>query len=243
MSLLIPKPIKKILKPFARAAASVIVWILLFISYYLFKGKKSCISTLIASLCLNDLLVFKMDPKKIQYHIKDPDKMQDGLFVWGGDWDQDIIDIEEHEKLNMVRELIVDKKDYDDTRFYSYAMKQIRTGKPLSRGNIRLDSREKIVMYFKKQERLFEDIKANGFDPGLASETGVAVARDGRLIHYRQGHHTLAIAKILGVEKVIVRIRAVHKLWLLEQIKDSGLSVLAPLRKGLQALEKQSDQT
>ena len=239
MSLPIPKPIKKILKPFARLMASIIVWILLFINYYLFKSKKNCIPTLLASLCLNDLLVFKVDQKKIKYHIKDPDKMRDELFVWSGDWDRDIIAIEEHEKFNMTRELIVEKKDYDDIKFYSFAMEEIRSDRPLSRGNIRLDSEGKIVQYFKKQERLFEDIKANGFDLELAPEIGIAVERDGRFIHYRQGHHTLAMAKILGVENVMVRIRAVHHLWLLEKIKGNGLFLLRSLREGFEELSGQ----
>ncbi|MFC2144942.1 hypothetical protein ACFLQQ_01295 [Actinomycetota bacterium] len=240
MSFKIPGKIKKIIKPLAKAVASAMVWILLLIHYYVFRRNKNYLPVLFVNLCLNDLLVFKIDPKKIKYHTGDPDKLSDNLFVWSGGWDRKIIVIEEHEKFNMIRELIVEKRKYEELQFYSYAIKQIKMGKPVSRGNQMLDSKEKIMQYFKKQERLFEEIRSRGFNLELAPEIGVAVSREGGLIHYRQGHHTLAMAKILGVKNVRVRTRAVHRLWLLENIKGDGLFLLKSLRRGINKLYKQA---
>ncbi len=240
MSFKIPGKIKKIIKPLAKAIAAVIIWNLLLICCYLLRNNKNQIPVLFVNLYLNDLLVFKIDPKKIKYHIKDPDILSDNLFVWSGGWDRKIIAIEEHEKFNMIRELIADKRSYEDLQFYSYAIEQTKIGKPVSRGNNILDSKEKIMQYFKKQERLFEEIKSKGFDLELAPEIGIAVSREGSLIHYRQGHHTLAMAKILGVKDVMVRIRAVHRLWLLERIRGDGLFLLKSLRKGIKKLYKQA---
>jgi len=218
--------IKKILKPITRVAAKIAVWIILFINFILLHSRKNHIPALLANLCFGDSLVFKINPELLKYHILDPDTMPENLFVWSGEWDRDIIPIEEHEKFNMIKELFIDKKDYKETLFYSLAINRMIEGKPLQRGNNILDSEENINQYFRKHNKLFNVIKNNGFDLALAPEVGVVIGRDGRFIHFRQGHHTLAIAKILGIENVIVRIRAVHSLWLYNKIKNKSILYL-----------------
>jgi len=222
MPVSIKRFLKKILKPIARAAAKSAVWIILFINFILFQSKRNHLPALLASLCFGNSLVFKINPKLLKHHILDPDIMPENLFVWSGEWDRDIIPIEEHEKFNMIKELFVDKKDYHNTQFYSLAVNQMLKSDPLQRGNIKLDSTENIILYFEKHKKIFKDIKSNGFNLSLAPQVGVVIGRNGELIHFRQGHHTLAIAKILSVENVIVRIRAVHSLWLYNQIKSKG---------------------
>ncbi|MBA7653806.1 hypothetical protein ES703_61667 [subsurface metagenome] len=237
MHLLILKRIKKILKPLAKIVSKVAVWIILFINFSLLHSKKNHVPVLLASLCFNDLLVFKINPELLKYHVSDPDSMLGNLFVWSGEWDKDIIPIEEHEKFIMIRELFVDKKDYRNTQFYSFAVSKMLNGKPVKRSNITLDSTENIISYFKKHSKLYNNIKNNGFDLELAPQVGVVMGSDGRLIHFRQGHHTLAIAKILGIENVIVRIRAVHSLWLYNQIRNKGgLYLLESVRRGFKKL-------
>jgi len=228
---------KRILKLIAGVAAKLAVWIILFINFVLFQSKKNHIPVLLASLCFGNSLVFKINPKLLKYHILDPDIMPENLFVWHGEWDRDIILIEEHEKINMINELFVEKKDFSNTQFYSIAVNKMNEGKPLQRGNNILDSKENIRRYFKKYIKLFNGIKNNGFKLNLAPEVGIVVGRDGRLIHFRQGHHTLAIAKILGVENVIVRIRAVHSLWLWNKIKKKrNLCLLNSVRTAFSEL-------
>lgn len=163
--------------------------------------------------------------------------MAGNLFIWSGEWDKDVTPIEEHEKFVMIKELFVNNKDYRDTQFYSNALNRMLAGKPLKRGNITLDSIENIDLYFEKHKRIFNDIKTNGFDLNIAPDVGVTVGRDGKLIHFRQGHHTLSIAKILGIENINIRIRALHSIWLSEQI-DSGrrLNLLNSVRKGLKKI-------
>jgi hypothetical protein len=231
--------IKKIIKPVAAKIAAPLVWISIFINFYILKIDRNCLPVFLINLCINDSLVFKLDPVKIDKHIEDPDVMSDRLFVWSGDWQKRSIDIWQHEKFDLMEELVVERKKYTDTRFFSLAMEEIKKGCPLSRGNIILDSEEKIIKYFKKQERLYEKIRSEGFIVKNAPETGVAVTRDGQLIHYRQGHHTLAIAKILKVDEVVVRIRAVHRLWMIKQLKTSGFGFLKSLKRGIEKIKGQ----
>lgn len=237
MRLTILKRTKKILKPFAKIAAKAAVWIILFINFSLSYTKKNHVPVLLASLCFNDSLVFKINPKLLKYHILKPDIMPQNLFIWSGEWDRDIIPIEEHEKFIMIKELFVDKKDYHNTQFYSFAVSKMLNGSPVKRGNITLDSTENIISYFKKHSKLHNNIINNGFNLELAPQVGVVIGSDGKLIHFRQGHHTLAIAKILGIENVIVRIRAVHSLWLYNQIRNKGgLYLLESVRRGFKQL-------
>lgn len=239
MRLSIIKRIKKILKPFAKVAAKAAVWLILFINFSLFRSKNH-VPVLLANLCFNDSLVFNVNPKLLKYHIYNPDNMPGNLFIWSGEWDRDIISIEEHEKFIMIKELFVDKKDYQNTKFYSFAINQMLKGDPLQRGNIKLDSIENIILYFEKHKKIFKDIKANGFDLNMAPQIGVVISRDGKLLHFRQGHHTLAIAKILGIDNVNIRIRAVHSNWLSNQIRNSsGLYLLESIRRGFKQLLEQ----
>jgi hypothetical protein len=236
MSLRFPQKIKKALKPLARIISFPVLWLILLMNYYLFKFRKNSIPVFLVNLCINDRLVFKMDPRKIVYHIEDPDIMPDHFFVWHGDWDKKLIDIEEHEKIKIIKEMVVERKKYEDISFYSFAMDNMKRGEPLERVNILMDSKEKIMMYFEKQKKLFEKIKRQGFDIRVAPETGLVVTRDGNLIHYRQGHHTLAMARILGVENILVRVRAVHSTWLLRQVKSNALLLIKDLQRSIAEL-------
>ena len=83
------------------------------------------------------------------------------------------------------------------------------------------------------------DIKNNGFDLDIAPKIGVAIDRDGNILHYRQGNHTLAIAKLLGIEHVKVRIRAVHSIWLRKQIKKNKIAIIKSLRESFKSLAEE----
>ncbi|GEM_PF-6568150 len=230
------KNVKKILKPVAKIVASILVWIILFTQNRIVKSNRSYLPALLASLCFNDSLVFKIDPRLLKYHVHDPDILPGNLFVWPGDWDKEVVPLNEHEKFVIARELFVENKDCTSTTFYKYAVSQMEKGCSVKRGDITLDSLDNISRYFKKQERLFEEIKNGGFDLSLAPETGAVIARDGSIIHFRQGHHTLAIVKILGVENVILRIRAVHSIWLSNQVKGKGLFLIKAVKRSFKEL-------
>jgi hypothetical protein len=237
MPLPILKPIKKLLKPFARILAKAAMWLALFTNFSLFKTRRNQIPAFLAELCFGDSLIFKINLKRLKYHIADPDSMPEKFFVWYGKWDRDIILTEEHEKFAMVRQLFIENKNYRDTGFYSLAKEQILKGEPLKRGDIFLDSEEKIIQYFEKYKKLFNEIKTTGFKPGLAPEIGVVIDRDGHLLYFRQGHHSHAIGKIMGVTDATVRVRAVHGIWLSNQIKSSSkLNLLDSVRKGVSKL-------
>lgn len=231
--------IKRIIKPFAIFVAKIIVWLIIYIESYLCKGNKDFLPALLTSLCFYDCLVFKIRPEILKKHIRDPDLLNDNLFIWYGDWDNDLILIEDHEKSILIRELFVDNKTNEETEFYNYAISKMNSNDPVTRQGLTLDSIGNINKYFEKNRSLFNNIKANRFRISLAPEIGVAIDRKGELIHYRQGHHTLSIAKILNEKEVVVRIRAIHNIWFRQRIKGRRSSSLSALRSGFKDLQKE----
>jgi len=236
MSLSAPDLIKKFLKPVFSIAACIITWFLLLIYCYIKKYKGNYIPAYLASLCFGDYLIHIINPQLIKYHIADPDNMPGNLFIWDGQWDSDIVPVENYEKFVMIKELFIEGKRFEETKFYLYAKKQMDKGYSLNRGDLLLDSDANLNLYFKKTEKLFQDIKDRGFDLKLAPETGVAIGADGQLIHYRQGHHSFAIAMLLSKKDIKIRIRAVHSDWLKKQMNNKKLPMLKRITQGFKNL-------
>ena len=234
--LVLSNPIKKTLKQLARLMAPIVIWAILFTNIYIVNNRKNYLPIFWINLYFTDKFIFRINPDLLKWHVYDPNIMPENYFVWSGDWDMDIIPVEEHEKLVMMKELFIDKKEIEETSFYSFALNQIKQGSVLNRGKIKLSSVKNIIIYYEKQKKLYEDILNNGFDMDLASKTGVVIGRDGNLIHFREGHHTLAIAKMLGNEEVNIRIRAVHSIWLKNQLKGRDIFLLRSLHKGIEKI-------
>ena len=64
----------------------------------------------------------------------------------------------------------------------------------------------------------------------------MAIGRDGELLKYFHGHHRLAMAQILDVDRVVVTVGVVHHLWVQDCIRRFGGSPLSAIRAGLVAL-------
>jgi len=104
-------------------------------------------------------------------------------------------------------------------------------------------TRSEVLNRCVKMDRMFQDISENGYisqkelikqrTPGLKNphqfkraydEVVVNIARDGELL-FVGGHHRLAMAKILGINKIPIRVFVRHKQWqeLLDEIHKNGL--------------------
>ena len=59
-----------------------------------------------------------------------------------------------------------------------------------------------------------EDMSYFGFKAGLRKDRlGVVIDRHGGLIKSNKGLRRIAMAQTLGIQRVTVRVRAVHQLW------------------------------
>ena len=64
-------------------------------------------------------------------------------------------------------------------------------------------------------------------------EVGIAIGRDGELLHFRKGHHRMALAKQLGILQLDVELHLVHSDWL--------RNVMGVSRRGLTRMIAQDD--
>ncbi len=69
-------------------------------------------------------------------------------------------------------------------------------------------------------------MKKNGYLPEKSKDSiRVMIGRNGQIIKEGKGRHRLAIAKLLSIDKVIVKITHIHPKWLEKQQKTIQKSV------------------
>lgn len=179
--------------------------------------------------------IYWIDPKKIKYHTnlfktaktapKDRvfDMIKDKSRIYGGDWDSSSIKFTSLDVYKAFKQRIKDGAEWQETIFYKKVLKDIEVGKKNWRCRNQQDW-DKHCLYL---DSLIESIKINGFIPayqlmekkGLAAkflrkemseEITVNVGRNGQLL-FQNGRHRLAIALILGIKKIPVRVIVCHK--------------------------------
>ena len=143
-------------------------------------------------------------------------------WVLDGDWD-----VFEHPFVNdmryrTMREVIRDGLPWAATEEYAVAVALIAKGAPFQhcRTIAELDARcaalDRVIDSLRTDGYLTQDeIRRRGHAVGLGrdDEITVAVGRDGDLF-YRDGAHRLAMAQLLGLERIAVRVTIRHPQWM-----------------------------
>ncbi len=173
-----------------------------------------------------------VDPNQIKHitgvvrNPQHPEKIIDqsfrGIDTFGsvkqGDWDKNNHDFEQHWKYKAIKQWYIDDIPWDKTEFFCKKMES----------NPGYEQKKQLVKWCKKYERLFNDIKLEGYKTQKELVTGqphkeicVNIGRSGRFLFNGSGHHRLAIAKILNLDEIPVIIRVRHSLW--QKIRNSIL--------------------
>ena len=185
--------------------------------------------------------IVRADPAKI-IHVtgRDPNP---GRFQWqdlgtikGGNWDRNDERFEDLPVVKALRQRFEDGMDWEDIEFIQHVLKQAKRGYIIWRGCAseedvwdacaqvdRLYDRIRDEGYRRKQElveqgELSPDKYADGDRFNCYDEVVVDVGRDGQFL-FVDGRHRLAIAKILEIEEIPVRISARHEQW--QQIRET----------------------
>ncbi len=160
-----------------------------------------------------------------------------GRFQWqdlgkiqGGDWDQSDERVEDLPVVQALRQRFEDGTDWEDIEFIQHVLEQAERGTVIWRGCAtegdvweacarvdRLYERIRDQGYCKKQELvqqegLSPDKYVDGDHFNCYDEVVVDIDRGGQFL-FVDGRHRLAIAKILELEEIPVRISARHELW------------------------------
>ncbi|MCA1742989.1 MAG: hypothetical protein LC631_03435, partial [Desulfovibrionales bacterium] len=170
-----------------------------------------------------------VDPAWITHSVLFKDKWTrrslGNFFIWDGEWDQSIRSMETTTAYRLMQDLWAKKDDLTKSSRYRDLMEMIDSGSAYSSyyKGVYLNSREKIIKYLQIYVSFMEQMAWKGYDPGLAPDpVGVAVNRKGGLVKINKGMHRMAMAKILGLSSITVRVRAVHRNLWNREISGSG---------------------
>ena len=165
-------------------------------------------------------------------------------FVLGGPWDEEAPYFAEDETCIDVVDMHVNNRHYKDTILYKRYLSRLKCGMPEIHHGTYLDTEEKLGEYFESFYPLFESLKRDGYQSQRElggtedTEIGVAIGRSGELLHFRTGHHRLAMVKVLDIYSVPVVVHLVHRVWLRRCVwKYKTLPSIA-VRKGLEEMQR-----
>jgi hypothetical protein len=170
--------------------------------------------------------IYWINPKKIKYSFREDryNFFSDSIYkdkekVFIQDWDltQNLMKFEERNSYKAYYQHFIEGKEWQETEFYKTMFKW------------GCFSEEEFIERCKELNKLYKDIKNNGFktqkmlgggrilkNKGIREvedEIQVAVSRNGDLIYHR-GQNRLSIAKILDLDKIPFKIILRHKEWM-----------------------------
>jgi hypothetical protein len=140
--------------------------------------------------------------------------------VLGGDWDLEVIDFARSHKFQGLLERFVHGVPWEETTLF-----RDRFSAQLERGGEieGMCSLDELATYYRERiDPLYEAIASQGFRaPSFLrriSAVYVYIGRRGKIIWGPGGNHRLAIAKILNVGAIPVRVHLRHQMW--QEIRD-----------------------
>jgi hypothetical protein len=188
------------------------------------------IPQIIADSYFGDLLMFESHPQKIEKvifknNIVDGDPMQEKIFfekfVVDGEWDLNYGNFNNERNYREMSDLVTFGHKVAESPSYEEYRRDLRNGIFLKDHNgIRMYSLDQVDEYFKYYHNLIRTMSRDGYVPKrnfpetkIDTDIGVAISRSGELFHFKTGHHRLAIAKLLNLDSVNVKVHLVHDLW------------------------------
>lgn len=165
---------------------------------------------------------FWVSPDRIEYAclVKGYDKYSDRGKVIGGNWDKKRIKFKELDVSRAFADRFLYNRRWEDTDFYQRILNTI------SNGTVKWECRDKgeLDQRCRYLESLYCDIKEHGYksqgeisrrenDPYKGEdEITVRIGHDGVLL-FEDGRHRLAIAKLLSVDKIPIKVTVRHAKW------------------------------
>lgn len=173
--------------------------------------------------------VVNVDPQRIRYRApRDIDRWEHIGEVRGGNWDCSNRTFEDGAKYRSVVDRFDNDMSWEDTDIYQEALERIESGETYWNGCRTVADLERRTDHI---ERLYENIRESGFKSQSEihgksvksvvlsgsfdrskTDVAVAVSRDGEFL-FIDGNHRLAIAYVLELEEIPVRVVVRHAEW------------------------------
>lgn len=133
----------------------------------------------------------------------------------GGDWDVERrYPLERSAKHRAIFERYQDNRRWEETDlFLDVYARRLEHGPVRGEGTFK----QLVAQYYGRVDGLFEDLKSNGFRTvdGRGKPVplpGLLIGRTGEVFLDNQGNHRVAMAKVIGLDRIAGRIRCRHKL-------------------------------
>jgi len=154
--------------------------------------------------------VYHIPPNKITESLpqKHLSKISPNQGVLKGNWDKNTSRLNKSQIYIGLIERFGKELPWEETVYYKSGVRKMNNGKKINRCNASTVSEFK--EYLHDLDRLFEDIKKNGYDQESLIE--VNIGRNGQWI-LQHGNHRTAIAKILELETIPVMVIYRHNKW------------------------------
>lgn len=137
-------------------------------------------------------------------------------FLWRGDWDLTYFDFRTSSRYRFISDVWMHRHALEQSENYRELMQRIEQGKPHSsyQKGFLLNTPDKVLAYLETYVGYMNEMARSGFDDTLGKDRlGVAIDRHGGIVKINRGLHRLAMAQVLGLEEIVVRVRAVHVDW------------------------------
>lgn len=147
-------------------------------------------------------------------------KFDDRGTVLDGSWDRDVQEFESLDVYRAMQDHFLDGRPWSETDYYQRVLGQVLGGYH-KRG---MTSRADVDARCADLDRLYRTIRDEGYKAlptirprpfpwtGYEDEVSIRIGRDGDLL-FEDGRHRLAIAKLLGVKRIPVKVTVRHRLW------------------------------
>lgn len=157
--------------------------------------------------------------------------------VLDGDWDLPRRRFEQNDIYRLLSEHFVDGVPWEETEVFRKFAEEIAAGERRWHWS---SSTSEMLQAAHEVEGLYQSMRVDGYrQNGSADAITVSIGRNGELLYNNVGgHHRLSIAKILGLERVPVRVMLRHRSWqdLRDEVRTARTSGRAELSDRARAL-------
>ena len=149
-------------------------------------------------------------------------------FIWDGDWDTRTRHFHDTERYKFLADIWENRSDLSKSKRFHELANMYKNGSPYRsyHKGVYLDTEQKVYRFLHIYLTFMEQLGTYGYDRSLAEDpVGVALDRQGKLIKINKGLHRLAMAQIVGLKKIPVQVRAVHRLWWYKEVSGPDNSM------------------
>ncbi len=165
-------------------------------------------------------LTLEVDPHSLNTLIAFENKYQrrslGNRFIWDGDWDKNTRHFHDTERYRFLADIWEHRSDLTRSSRFQELTAMYRNKKPYSsyHKGVYLDTDSKVHRFLEIYLTFMKQLEQDGYNPSLAEDhIGIALDRKGHMVKINKGLHRLAMAQIVGLKKLPVCIRAVHRYW------------------------------